>query len=201
MSALARVDALTLRLGERTLFQGWSAEVPAGITLVCGDEGTGKSTLLRLLAGVLRPQAGRVEAPPADQVFWVDAFDPALDPVPARALLERWTAPFPARKPWGDGLAALDLLPHLDKPMYMLSTGSRRKVGLAAALASGARLVLLDQPFAGLDLPSERVVCQWLARLADRPDRACVVADYLPPRGVALAAVLDLDTLPLRTTG
>jgi energy-coupling factor transporter ATP-binding protein EcfA2 len=51
---------------------------------------------------------------------------------------------------------ALDLTPHLEKPLYMLSTGSKRKVWLAAALASGATLTLLDEPFAAPDKSSIR---------------------------------------------
>ena len=51
-------------------------------------------------------------------------------------------------------IQAFELTPHLEKPLYMLSTGSKRKVWLAAAFASGAAVTLLDQPFAALDKAS-----------------------------------------------
>ncbi len=74
---------------------------------------------------------------------------------------------------------ALDLLPHLDKKLFMLSTGSRRKVALVGLLASGAKVTCLDQPFAALDAPSARVIREFLADMADHPTRTWVVADYV----------------------
>jgi ABC-type multidrug transport system ATPase subunit len=77
----------------------------------------------------------------------------------------------------------------------MLSTGSRRKLGLVAAAASGATLTLLDTPYGGLDAPSSRVLSQLLAEAAQGTQRAWVVADHGLPTaldGVPLAGVLDL---------
>jgi energy-coupling factor transporter ATP-binding protein EcfA2 len=89
----------------------------------------------------------------------------------------------------------LSLAEHLAKPLYMLSTGSKRKVWLAAAFAAGATLTLLDDPFAALDKPSIRFVQQRLALWA-APDqasaRACVLALYELPADVALAQVITL---------
>ncbi len=79
--------------------------------------------------------------------------------------------------------------------MHMLSAGSRRKVGLVAAAASGAALTLLDTPFAALDVASGRVLAELLAEAADDAGRAWVVADHgLPPAlaGAPLAGTVDL---------
>jgi heme exporter protein A len=91
-----------------------------------------------------------------------------------------------------DLIKALSLEPHLDKQLFMLSTGSKRKVWLAAAFASGATVMLLDQPFAALDKASRDVVTALLQRAAGDPLRACVIADYEAPVGVQLAAIIDL---------
>jgi len=69
----------------------------------------------------------------------------------------------------------------------MLSTGSRRKVGLAAALAAGQPLTLIDQPFAALDGGSIRFLREVFADLADHPSRTWVVADFEAPAGAASA--------------
>ena len=74
----------------------------------------------------------------------------------------------------------------------MLSTGSRRKVWLAAAFASGAGLTLLDQPFAALDKASMGVINELLQKAAGHPERAWVVADYVAPPGVPLAGQAEL---------
>jgi ABC-type multidrug transport system ATPase subunit len=89
-------------------------------------------------------------------------------------------------------VTALQLTPHLDKRLNMLSTGSRRKVGLVAALASGATVTLLDQPFVSLDASSIRVLQEVLSDTFRGPDRACLIADYETTVHLTLAAVLQL---------
>ena len=100
-----------------------------------------------------------------------------------------------ARDALGPLIAGLALEPHLAKPLYQLSTGSRRKVFIAATLAQQAPLALLDQPFMALDAPSIRFLLEHFKALAAQPQGALLVADYLPPEGVPLAATVDLDRL------
>ena len=89
-----------------------------------------------------------------------------------------------------------ELAPHLAKPLYMLSTGSKRKVLMAAALASGAPLTLIDEPVAGLDHGSVRYLCQALAATsAAQPGRAIVVAHYEALAGVPWRDVIELPKL------
>ena len=186
---------------DQPLFKGLSAHIPAGVTLVCGGDGCGKSTLLRLLAGELAPRSGQVVIDGIDrsQVFWMDprsdTVNTALNDVVVQAYFDTLPAQWPALDTaWlAELTGALGLSPHAHKPMFMLSTGSRRKVLLAAALASGAALTLMDEPFAALDAPSIRCVTAALVRVAAQPQRACVIADYQAPAGVPLARVLALD--------
>lgn len=167
---------------------------PAGVSWICGDEGTGKTTLLRLLAGDLQPTAGRIMAPEGD-VFWVNLQEPAHDRTSVQGC---WDALRPRHPHWSvalqDELAhALDMQPHRHKRLNMLSTGSRRKVMVIAALASRATVTLLDQPFGGLDLASIRVIKEVLREAAEHTHRAWLVADYEAPSDVPLASVLNLD--------
>lgn len=73
---------------------------------------------------------------------------------------------------------ALDLHAHLGKKLFMLSTGSRRKVAVVGLLASGMKLTCLDQPFVALDAVSTRVIREFLCDMADHQTRTWVVADY-----------------------
>lgn len=91
-----------------------------------------------------------------------------------------------------DVAKALGLSPHLDKPLYMLSSGSKRKVWIAAACASGAALTCVDQPFAALDFASVNVVLGLLQDAAAHSQRAWVLADYVAPAGVPLAGSIHL---------
>ena len=90
-----------------------------------------------------------------------------------QARCPQWNADLQA-----DLAQALHLQDHLGKRLFMLSAGSRRKVALAGLLASGARIVCIDQPYAALDLASIRVIQEFLGDMTEHPDRAWVVADY-----------------------
>ena len=182
------------------VFGGLDLHIVPGLTLLRGGDGRGKTTLLRVLAGTLQPTAGRLQRAPGTTVFFATLADPALDAVVARDWLAAQAAAWPA---WNADVAtalqdAFALGEHLAKPLFMLSTGSRRKLGLVAAAASGAALTLLDTPYGGLDAPSGRVLSQLLAEAAEGKQgtqRAWVLADHgLPPAldGVRLAALVDL---------
>ncbi len=167
---------------------------PAGVSWICGDEGTGKTTLLRLLASDVQATAGKLIAPQGD-VFWVDLQDAAHDTTTVQACWDALRTPWPN---WNQDLLQdlakeLDMTQHLDKRLNMLSAGSRRKVMVLAALASGAAVTLLDQPFAALDLTSIRIIHELLHEAAEHPSRAWIVADYEVPSDLPLACVLNLD--------
>ncbi len=167
---------------------------PAGVSWICGDEGTGKTTLLRLLASDVQATAGKLVAPQGD-VFWVDLQDAAYDTTTVQACWDALRARWPN---WNDELLhdlaeELDMTQHLDKRLNMLSTGSRRKVMVLAALASGAAVTLLDQPFAALDLASIRILHELLHEAAEHPSRAWIVADYEAPSDLPVVSVLNLD--------
>lgn len=177
------------------VFQALSAQLPGGIALVCGDEGQGKSTLLRLLAGQLQAAQGCMlwQGLPlqAAQVAWFDAQDTARDQQVVQQILAELLPQPPAEL--AALLEALGLTPHLGKPLYQLSTGSRRKVFLAAALCAGAPLTLVDQPFMALDGPSIQALLARFAAWQGQTARLLLIADYVPPEGLALTATLDLD--------
>ena len=192
-AAVLRVQGLSFGYPGHSLFQDWSADFPAGLSLVQGGDGAGKTSLLRLLAGDCVPQAGCVTLRSVDsvrgaaryhaQVFWRDP----RAPWPERLTPQAWADELAARHPrwsgarWQAHVAGLGLAPHLPKPMYQLSAGSQRKVLLAAALASGAALTLLDEPVAALDKPSIAYLLQALeaeARTPPWPGRVLIVAHY-----------------------
>jgi ABC-type multidrug transport system ATPase subunit len=201
-----QVDGLRFSYSQHALFDNLQLQAPSGVTMVRGGDGAGKTTLLRLLAGDLTVQAGvlqinhlRLQDQPSayrQQLFWVDPRSANFDDISAIDYFASLRTDYPLFDYPSMGALAegLSLTEHLHKPMYMLSTGSKRKVWLAAAFASGAALVLLDDPFAALDKASIAYVKQLLAGAAQRAARAYLVTSYDAAAlgDVPLAATLDL---------
>lgn len=206
---ILKADALSFRYlppPAPLLFDKLPIHLLPGVTFVRGDESSGKTTLLRLLAGALTGAApaadlqingiSLAENRPAylQHVAWFDPHDAARDNHTARQIFNDFAARHPGFD--ADALQAhidgLSLTPHLDKALYMLSSGTRRKVLMAAVLASGAAVSLLDQPFMALDRPSIDYLLQVLQHASRSPDRAWLLADYEAPEGVTLAGVVTL---------
>ena len=195
--------------GLPALASQWSATIPAGITLLLGDTGSGKTTLLRLLAGTA-PVDGRLtlggirfDAEPAAYrraVFWQEPGSDVFDQQSPRQIVATLHSDRPGfdLTAWAHHADAFALGPHLDKPLYMLSTGSKRKVWLTMALASCCPLTLLDEPFGALDAPSIAHLRRALAEASTQRDRALIVASSEVPGGVPLSGRIEL---PLNRRG
>jgi len=145
--------------GERLVLRDLSFHVPdGGALLLLGANGSGKSTLLRILAGLKRPDAGRVawrgqdarEQPVAAAYLGhLDAIKPGLTALENLALAARI-----GRGSAAAALAAQDLSPLADLPARLLSAGQKRRLALARLAISRAGLWLLDEPTLGLDAAS-----------------------------------------------
>jgi ABC-type multidrug transport system ATPase subunit len=203
--ARLRVDGLRFAWPDQPpLFDGLSLKLGPGVHLLCGDDGCGKSTLLALLAAERAAQAGALSIAGVSlqldavayrrSVFWIDLHNDAFEQVNAQAA---W-ATLAARYPHFDNALLADLAEafglseHAHKQLYMLSTGSKRKVWLCAAFAAGAPLTLIDQPFAALDGPSIRLLRELLGEASEHPQRAWLLADHETPAGVSLGQVIAL---------
>ena len=202
--AVLQADGLHFEYSGQALLTDFSARIMPGVTLVCGGSGRGKSTLLRLMAGALPLTAGQLyingissqDQPTSyrQQVFWTEPHTDAFDQLTVLAYfqLQRQTHGGFTESHLAVMIDGLSLAPHLAKPLYMLSTGSKRKVWLAAAFASGAALTLLDEPFAALDSASIGFVMRMLEDAATHTTRAWVLAHCEAPGQVLLAGLVDL---------
>ncbi|WP_010214643.1 heme ABC exporter ATP-binding protein CcmA [Sphingomonas sp. PAMC 26621] len=178
--------------GGRRLFEALSfALAPGDAGLVSGPNGVGKSSLLRIAAGLLRPAAGTVTHP-ATRALLAEAH--ALDP--ARRLIDAlafWASLDPdtaaARDRALRALADVDLAAIAEVPVRLLSTGQRRRAALARVVASGATLWLLDEPANGLDVASVTM----LERLVARHRAAGGIALVATHQPLALPAAQPID--------
>ena len=199
-----QVKGLSFGWPGQPLFHNLSFDVPPGVSLVRGDDGSGKSSLLSLIAGALVPQAGTLSIQGVrlheqrdayrHRVFWIDPQTEAHDALAAGGYLESLRHHYPRFDidTFNELVDGFGLRPHLGKPMYMLSTGSRRKVWLTAAFSSGTPLTLIDQPFAALDAPSTRFLRGLLQDVSSHTSRAWLLADHEAPEGVRLTRKIEI---------
>ena len=178
---------LACRRGDRLLFRGLSFALSSGQALqLVGANGIGKSSLIRILAGLAPAYAGTVER--AGTVGLVDE-RPALDPhKPLGEALQFWQR---IDGPADNELAQLGLSALLDVPVRYLSTGQKKRAALARLLGQKAAVWLLDEPLNGLDTKGVALV-EGLAAQHCRAGGICVIASHQPFK---LADLQKLDLL------
>jgi heme exporter protein A len=200
-------EELACRRGDRLVFVGLSCRIPSGgVLLLTGSNGSGKSSLLRLLATLLRPTAGRlcwggvpVTADIASYrtaihyVGHLDALKPALT---ARETLAFWAAQRGATAAsLESALAAFGLDRVAEWPCRWLSAGQRRRLALARLIAAPAPVWFLDEPNAGLDHAGEASLETTIARHRAAGGRA-VIATHASIDAPAAATLLLDDFAP-----
>jgi ABC-2 type transport system ATP-binding protein len=177
---LLRISALTKRYGGVTALDSLSVDVPDGRVGVVGANGAGKTTLFRILLGLARPTEGSVQ---------VSGISVADDPIAVRSRLgympEHECLPLDqtaadvvatfgelsglpvraARQRASDVLDLVGLDEARFRPIGGFSTGMRQRAKLAQALVGDPRLVLLDEPTAGLDPAGREEMLALVARL------------------------------------
>jgi ABC-2 type transport system ATP-binding protein len=169
----------------------------AQLTAVVGGDGAGKTTLLRCLAGALAPGSGHVRRPPAGQIGYLSASSGTYPDLTAAENLEfRATAyglpAARARERSADLLDRAGLGAARDRLAGQLSGGMRQKLGVIAAMLTGPRLLVLDEPTTGVD-PVSRSGLWWLMARAAADGCAVVLATSYLDEAERAAAVLALD--------
>jgi ABC-type multidrug transport system ATPase subunit len=179
--------------GEPPLLRALSFDLRPGVTLLRGDSGSGKTSLLRVLAGEWQGSGELVRHGPGEPC-WFDPRDARFDALTAEGMMEVVRERHARLDPsdWRRHLGGFELAPHLHKPMYALSRGSRQKVALAAALSSASSLILLDEPAAGLDSTSIRYLTTVLAGFGVHTGQALAMVCSQELDGLNPAGVIDL---------
>lgn len=195
MISAVSVEGLSLVRGGRTLFRDLSFALAAGeAAVLSGPNGAGKTSLLRAVAGLLRPAAGRVsfgdlEAEAARErhahlLGHADGLKGGRTAAEELDFWTRWLGGAPEAR--AHAVAAFDLGPLLPLEVRRLSAGQRRRLSLARLLAAPRALWLLDEPLAPLDA-------------ARREAFGPLLRAHLDAGGLVLAAVHDPLPVPART--
>ena len=156
----------------RAVLTGVDLELaPREITAISGGNGSGKSTLLRILVGVTRPSEGTVHDRPRDIGYVPERF-PSDERLTARSYLAhmgrlRGLSTRDATRRGSDLLAQLALAGGVDTALRRLSKGNLQKVALAKALLVPPRLLVLDEPWSGLDASAHGVLTGIIADVSN----------------------------------
>jgi ABC-type Mn2+/Zn2+ transport system ATPase subunit len=184
--AAIHLTGVTAGYGDRIALEDVDLDIPQGaLVAVVGPNGGGKSTLLKLVAGVLKPWRGSVEVlgAPAGRESRRVAYVPQAELVDWSFPVNVWNVAMMGRYPRLGPLhqpgkldhdavqAALERVGMADRartPIGALSGGQRRRAFLARALAAEADLYLLDEPVTGVDITTQEAIMELLAAESDR---------------------------------
>lgn len=184
MKAGLVLDRVTVRYGEVVAVSDVSLTIPQGaITALVGPNGSGKSSLVRAMVGAT-PHEGRITVPSADgghgpgRIAWVPQRSAVDWDFPLRVcdvVMQGRTASHGLfGRPGAADIEAVTqalrvtgLTELAERPIGRLSGGQQQRTFVARALAQGAPVVLLDEPFAGLDVTNERALLGALRTAAD----------------------------------
>jgi ABC-2 type transport system ATP-binding protein/heme exporter protein A len=201
------IKDLAFHFATRSVFYGLNLQLGPGLTWLRGRNGRGKTTLLKLLGGALAPSRGHIRLDGLDSAtdalayrrlsFYCGGEAPALDWLTAREWLELHLALYADadRDTLGRHLDAFHIADIGGQPVAGLSLGQYKKLQLALALALPARLLLVDEPFNGLDVQAVDVLETALTRRAHADNRCIVLTSHLDLR-IPPTATLDLDAQP-----
>ena len=186
MSDLLRLRGVACLRGGRLLFEGMSFALEAGgAAVVTGANGVGKSSLLRIAAGLLRPSAGTVER---ERVAFAEERAALDERQSLGSALAFWARLDGVRAEPGIEAMGLERLERV--PVRILSTGQRKRGALARVVSSGAPLWLLDEPANGLDEEGRALLGEAMRR--HRQSGGAILAATHHPLDLERAQVIAL---------
>jgi len=179
----------------RWVFRDYAAQIAkGGVFAILGPNGRGKTTLLKLMLGVLKPTLGELSVQGriafVPQLFQVSFDYSVLDMVLMGRAQKIGLFAQPGIADEQAALAALERF-HLaalaERPFHSLSGGQRQMVIFARALVAEADILILDEPTSALDLKNQALVLDWIARLSRDDGLTVVFTTHHPHHALAVA--------------
>ena len=184
---MLRAEELHHSFGSVKALDGISFSVRPGQTLaIFGPNGAGKTTLLKVLAGLIRPRRGSAHVEGGRRAIgWIGHQAQLYNQLTVNENIRFWASLYGVTPP-GELLARLGLEEHADRPVRALSRGLLQRVAIARARVHNPAVLLLDEPFTGLDRTAAETLGRLLAQHA-AGGRATVLVTHNVEEGTGLA--------------
>ena len=182
---MIELKELTLGYGQRTLLETVNARITGGqLVALLGRNGTGKSTLLRAMMGLEKPQSGEITLQgKARNISFVTTDKVRIANLRCKDVVALGRAPYTNwigqlqpedQKRVDDAMQLVGMSGYAEKTMDKMSDGECQRIMIARALAQDTPVILLDEPTAFLDLPNRYELCLLLKKLAQE-EKKCVL--------------------------
>ncbi len=193
-------EKVSIAYGKSIAVVDASFVLPRGVSLIIGPNGSGKTTVLKAIAGLLKPVKGRLRVLGVDpykhisliarRAVYVPEGDPYPPSIRVDDLVER------VSKAYGSTvvekyLELLGLERYTGRRAGELSYGTRRRLLLLEALSLPRELILLDEPYKGLDKDNRRIVSQALAEKAGEGVSVVMASHIMPRLGIDYVVVME----------
>lgn len=214
---MIRLDNISLGYANRTLIESLTTVIKQGeLTALVGRNGTGKSTLLRAIAGLSKPLGGDImlsgkslsslsTAELATTISFVTTDKVRIANLRCRDVVALGRAPYTNwigrmqesdRQIVEQSLAAVGMSDYADKTMDRMSDGECQRIMIARALAQQTPIILLDEPTAFLDMPNRYELCSLLRKLAHEENKCILFSTHELDIAVSLCDSIALIAPP-----
>ncbi len=175
-----------------------SLSIDKGLTLIVGSNGSGKSTLIKIIAGFLRPTSGKIRVlgydPWKERGKIVGKIGFSLDPprIPWWMSGKEFLYAIAEMK-GGDVEKVLGIEKFWERKIFTYSAGMIRRISIAASLVGSPRLILLDEPFAGIDIRGKEEIRNLVLDLKERGQDMIIASHIFAPLKGVYDSIFALD--------
>ena len=181
---MIKIENLCFAYGEKQIFRNFSLSIPAGSRIcLSGESGLGKTTLLRLISGLEIPQSGSMALPENTRFSAVFQEDRLL---PFLSILDNCLLVGGNKKTAVKHLEALNIGGVSGSKPAALSGGMRRRAAIARALCADFDILLLDEPFTGLDAENVSAAARYISEQLS--GRTLIMVSHSPAEAELLGA-------------
>jgi len=202
MNHIAEIQNLTVQYGRIKALDNVTLTLEGNTIMIIGGNGSGKSTLVKAMLGLIRPKNGKIRVlglNPIKQrrqlykhVTYIGEKDGIPPNIKVKTHLE-YLANTHGPRIW-DIAETLSLTKHLEKRYMELSRGLQRRLALVEALSTKRRIIILDDPFLGLDIEGRSLLGQILENLARQHGKTILVITHITIPGFTPEKLVILDS-------